>query len=113
MINARRADGQTALLELANRLEIYYAKNFSYREATLGEDNNLNNIMSSFSTQNWYKLKLLSLTDSTFNLAAIPQNSQVNDMKCQTLTLSSEGIKGITSGPIGEPTGTTKECWGN
>ena len=46
-----------------------------------------------------------SPTATAYTLTAAPKNSMAND-KCGTLTLTHQGIKGVTGG-----TGTVDECW--
>ncbi|ARG98899.1 type IV pilin protein [Legionella micdadei] len=109
---ARRIDGQTALLELANRMEEYYSRAHTYRGATIASSG-FNDILStSSSDQNWYHLKIIEQTDTYFNLHAIPAGAQATaDTLCQTFTFNSLGIKGITSGPGGLPLGNSSQCW--
>lgn len=112
IVRARRSDGQTALVELANRLELYYSEQQSYQGATLGTGNASDVSHSIHSPQNWYRLVIALQTDSTFTLHAIPRNAQAHDdLLCQTLTFNSFGVKGIIAGPSGIPTGITAQCW--
>lgn len=110
---ARRSDGQSALLDLASRMERYYSENNTYQTATLGAGNNTTDVLSSTaSPEGWYSLAISSASGSTYTLTATPQNAQATtDTKCQTLTLSSLGVKGIATGPAGTPTGTASICW--
>ena len=109
---ARRSDGQTALLDLANRLERYYSEQQSYEGATLGTGSSTDILPSSYSPQKWYRLVIASQTDTNFTIEAIPGNVQASDdLLCQTLTFNSLGLKGILSGPKGAPTGNLANCW--
>jgi type IV pilus assembly protein PilE len=110
---ARRTDGQAALLDLANRLEEYYAEHNTYSTATLGTGNSETDLLSvDTSPTGWYNLSIITQDDTTFLIQATPKNAQENDTLCQSLTLDSVGEKGITSGPEGEPSGKIEECWG-
>ncbi len=109
---ARRLDGQTALIELANRMENYYMKKQTYQGATLGMGSDNDLLSSNHSPQNWYILVITSQTDSAFSLQAIPRGAQaLDDKACQILSFNSFGQKGITSGPGGAPTATLRQCW--
>jgi type IV pilus assembly protein PilE len=111
LLRARRVDGQTALVELANRLEHYYAQSQSYQGATLGTNSTSDLQSSKYSAQNWYLLVITSQTDQAFYLEAIPPGAQVKDFLCQTLSFNSFGIKGIKAGPAGKPKGRIEQCW--
>ncbi|WP_051555266.1 type IV pilin protein [Legionella fairfieldensis] len=110
IIRTRRVEGQTALLELACRLEHYFTEHRTYKGATLG--NNASNIMSNHSLQNGYVLRIVSQTDSSFALQAIPDKTQAfEDKDCQTLTLDNLGIRGITANSDTTPLATADQCW--
>ena len=112
MTRAHRSDGQTALIDLANRMEHFYSENNDYQKATIGSGKTTDVLSSNLSTEGWYILSITNATDSTYALKAIPILSQAtNDMLCQTLTFNSTGFKGITTGPTGAPTGTLAQCW--
>jgi type IV pilus assembly protein PilE len=94
LTQARRLDGQTALLDLAIRLD---------RQQT----------PKTHSPGGWYVLEVEKLEDKNYQIKAIPQTSQAkHDTRCQTLTLDSNGLEGITNGPHGfTPTGPVDGCW--
>ena len=109
---ARRTDGQAALLDLANRLEDYYAEHTTYATATIGTGNLETDIIPfKTSSAEWYTLNIIMQDNNFFLIQATPQNTQINDLSCQSLTLNSFGEKSIEAGPKGVPTGTAKECW--
>ncbi len=109
---ARRSDGQAALLDLASRMERYYSEENTYATATIGTGNATDVASSNQSPEGWYTLVISSATANSYTLQAIPQNAQATaDTRCQTLTLNSQGVKGITAGPSGTPTGTATDCW--
>ncbi|AHE66727.1 type IV pilin protein [Legionella oakridgensis] len=109
---ARRSDGQSALLDLASRMERYYSENHTYQTATIGTGNATDVLSSAVSPEGWYTLAINNPTTSTYTLQATPRNAQATaDTLCQTLTLNQLGVKGIATGPAGSPTGTASQCW--
>ncbi|WP_278043911.1 type IV pilin protein [Legionella nagasakiensis] len=109
---ARRSDGQSALLDLASRMERYYSEHHTYQTATIGTGNATDVLSSNTSPEGWYSLSISSATGSTYTLQAIPVSTQATlDTLCQTLTLNQLGVKGITTGPAGTPTGNAAQCW--
>lgn len=112
IVNARRTDGQTALLDLASRMEQYYSENHTYQTATIAAGGATDVMDSATSPEGWYVLSISNATPTTYTLQATPQNSQATgDTRCQTLTLNQLGIKDITAGPAGAPTSTAEACW--
>ncbi|OCH98915.1 hypothetical protein A8135_09130 [Legionella jamestowniensis] len=109
--HARRYDGQTALLDLANRMEHFYAENHTYETATLATGQTTDIKETNLSNEKWYRLKIMSQTPHGFILHAIPRDAQSNDKACQTLSLDQAGVKGISAGPINKPTATVIKCW--
>ncbi|WP_133139127.1 MULTISPECIES: type IV pilin protein [Legionella] len=112
IVSARRSDGQSAIMDLASRMERYYSERNTYLNATIGTGG-ANDIRSSnISPEGWYTLSISSQTASTYTLQAIPRNNQGRDDRlCQTLTVNSLGAKGIAAGPGGAPSGTVDQCW--
>ncbi|KTC65767.1 type-IV pilin [Legionella adelaidensis] len=109
---ARRSDGQTALLNLASRMERYYSEHNTYQTATIGAGANTDVLSSNTSPEGWYTLSIATATNSAYTLRATPLSSQATqDKKCQTLTLDNLGLKGITTGPGGAPSGPSSKCW--
>jgi type IV pilus assembly protein PilE len=100
MTKTRRSDGQTALLDLANRMERYFSMNNTYAGATL---NNLG--IGNNSAEGFYRLNINNLSGTTYTLEAIPQGAQASDTECGTLTLDQLGQKGESG------TGTVTSCW--
>jgi type IV pilus assembly protein PilE len=97
VMKARRSEAMGELLELADRLERYYADQGTYcadapacTGATLGA-------AESITAQD----------DISFSLQAAPvaEKSQAKD-KCGTFTLTSLGDKGVTGGSL-----ALKDCW--
>lgn len=112
IIRSRRLDGQTALIDLANRMEHYFSEHHSYEGATLGKDSNPGVIFNNHSHQNWYRLVIKKQSRIDYNLQAIPIGSQgKKDKACQTLGLDSLGQKTVLGGPAGFPKSTVDYCW--
>lgn len=109
---ARRTDAQSALLDLASRMEKYYSENNTYQTATIGAGEATDVLSSNTSPEGWYILSIPNATASAYTLQATPQNTQAAaDTRCQSLTLNHLGVKGMTTGPAGNPTGTIAQCW--
>jgi type IV pilus assembly protein PilE len=102
LLKVHRADGQTALLDLAARMERYYAQNNSYVGATLARLGVKEN-----SPEGFYLLDIPAskLKTNAYVLRAIPRGEQVNDRNCGTLAIDQSGTKSITG------TGKLNRCW--
>ena len=112
LTRTRRLDGQTALLHLASRLEDYYTRENTYQTATLAEGKTSDILSTPTSTGGWYTLTITHITATTYQLQATPIGPQASrDTRCQSLTLSSTGIEGVTTGPAGSPTELARRCW--
>ena len=112
LTRARRSDGQSALLDLANRMEDYYSDRNSYQSATVGTGGGHDVLSRSLTPTNGYTLEIIHATEDTYILQATPTGSQGKaDTRCQSLTFNYLGTKGIASGPQGAPTGTAEQCW--
>ncbi|MDP3560675.1 MAG: type IV pilin protein [Legionellaceae bacterium] len=96
VIRARRIDGQTALFDLANRMEKYYALHHTYQKATIATQANTDILTINTSPEGWYTLSIVEATDTTFQLQATANNSET-DMPCRIFTLNHLGVKSATS----------------
>jgi type IV pilus assembly protein PilE len=119
VVETRRTDGQAGLTQMASRLEKFYTQCGSY--------NNANTIVSgagsfqgctglelghAFSSERNYTMNIVlgpfGATGAAigYTINAVPVGSQATrDTDCQTLTLTSAGVKGQT-GP-----NTEGRCW--
>ena len=95
IVRAHRSDGQLALLDLACRMEMYHAEHNTYKTATIGIGETTDVLSGNRSPEGWYTLSLLQVTDSGYTLQATPD--KIQDKRCQSLTLTSSGVKGITA----------------
>jgi type IV pilus assembly protein PilE len=92
VIRAERMQAEVALMQLAGKLEQYYTINNTYQNAPL-----------EFAEVKHYRMEITSATDTSFAISAYPLEQQ--DKECATLSLKSNGEKGISG------TGTIEECW--
>ena len=112
LIRAHRIDGQSALIELACRMETYHMQNKTYQTATIGTGTKTDVLSSYVTKQGWYRLSINHANDTRYLLQATPINTQaMNDTLCQSLTLDSFGVQGTAAGPAGEPTSSSEHCW--
>ncbi len=109
----RRSDAEASLLDLAARMERYFAENNTYATATIAAGNATTDILSTAtSSSNWYTMSITAQTASTYTLQAMPTGAQgTQDTWCQALTYNSLGQKGVANGPAGAPTWTAAQCW--
>lgn len=101
---AHRTDGQMGLLDLACRMETYYSKHDTYQTATIAAGKSTDVLSRNQSPNGWYTLSITNITSTTYNLQATPTHAQ--DTRCQSLTLDSSGVKGVT-GVVTD----ISQCW--
>lgn len=113
LLRMHRLEGQMALLDLANRMEAYFATFDTYAEASIGSGSERDVLSTAMTSHGWYALSIQSASETHFILQASPQNTQAKyDMRCQTLRFDAQGHQSIAAGPSGNPQGTWQECWG-
>ena len=97
---SRRAEAKGALLDLAARLERYYADNRSYTGATIA------GMLGSATTEHGdYTLSIDSLAADSYTIMAQPGGRQAGDA-CGTFTITSTGVKGVQDGTL-----SSAKCW--
>ncbi|MGE4405575.1 type IV pilin protein [Pseudomonas sp.] len=102
--SAKRADAQTALMELAQFMERYYTGNGRYVDAA-GDAPDLPYTEAPRDGANKsYDLSLAAATASSYTLQAVPKASMTDD-ECGTLTLANTGAKGQDAGAA------AGKCW--
>lgn len=113
IVRVRRIEGQTALLDLANRMEQFYAIQKTYQNATLGTGNASDILPGALSANGWYRLAIVQQTTTTFLLHAIARGNQaVQDKQCPLLTLNSAGNKGVGKAfSTGKKRESLTSCW--
>jgi type IV pilus assembly protein PilE len=103
VLRSHRADGQSALLDLASRQERFVAQNNTY-STNVSAATGLG-LGRTTSAEDYYNLSAARCATGTiatcYILTATAVGSQANDTDCTTLTYDSAGRKG----------GTTAECW--
>jgi type IV pilus assembly protein PilE len=97
---SRRAEGKATLLNLASRMERFYADQSTYTGATVAA------LLGSTTTENgYYTISINPLAAESYTLLSAPANDQVNDTRCGTFSLTSLNVKGAT-GTLG-----AAPCW--
>jgi type IV pilus assembly protein PilE len=112
LTQSRRIEGKTALIELATRMEIFYAQHQTYEFAKIGS-HTVNDVLSHAITPNQlYALSIRQASTEGYLLEATPIGIQARrDKQCQSFTLNHSGEKNIARGPMGEPQGILEQCW--
>jgi type IV pilus assembly protein PilE len=117
LVQARRADGQSALLQVAAQLEKYYSQCGAFT-ATVGSGSISGCTglgMPTNSAERHYTVAVTALGAAgavpaqTYTLTATPAagSSQTGDTECAALTLTNTGLKGTT----GTFNATPERCW--
>lgn len=102
---ARRADAQTALLELAQFMERHYTANGKYLTAANAAPDLPFDQAPKDGGAKYYDLSFSAApTASSYTLRAVPKGSMAGD-SCGTLTLSNTGAKGQAAGA------SLATCW--
>ncbi len=98
VMKTRHAEAKVALMEMASRLEYYYAEHHTYESASKNDSEN-----SFKSAEGYYQLHVLQQSSSDFMIEASPV---FQDATCGSFRLNAIGQKSITG------TGTVASCWG-
>lgn len=106
LIKTRRCDGQSALLDLANRLEQYFSEHQTYQSASIASHKTTDVLSSSESAGHWYHLSITHQSDEDYSIKATPFGPQASDT-CQALSFNSQGIKSATAANEDN----TIQCW--
>jgi type IV pilus assembly protein PilE len=106
IINGRRADGSTALLDLANRMEQYYAQNNTFATATVAAGVAATDVLTSnVSAQGYYTVSIEAQAANTYTIRASRAGAQTVDTLCGDFKLTSAGVKIVTG------TFAVARCW--
>lgn len=112
MSKTRRSDCSGALVSLGSAMERHYTLNSTYLGAAASGGNT--GAPAIFNTScpvdggvATYNLTIQAATASTYTVRAAPTGAQTGD-KCGNLTLTSTGLKGVTSAATGV---TWEQCW--
>ena len=98
----RRGDGKQALVELAQKLERFYAERGTYAGAMLGRGG----IYPAASSGGFYALSITTQTADSFVIAATPQGVQVGDT-CAALGTNQFGEQTVSTAA----TVPAAQCW--
>ncbi len=101
--SSRRADGQVALLEAAQKMERYFTNNNTYVGATIGDG--ANDLIFKTSEREYYLLSFPGNDNPSaraFTIRATAQNEQLKDTDCEYMEIDHLGRK--TSHP-------SDSCW--
>lgn len=111
-MRTHRVEGQTALLDLAHRMEQYFAEQNTYQTATIAQ-NKSSDILSTYNSPNgWYLLSIVEATPTAYTLQATLQKSQaMQDPDCATLTFNHLGQKGSSTTTERSERTQKKQCW--
>lgn len=99
VLKTRRAEGKTALNEVASRLERCFTRFNNYTP-------NCNGVASMTSENGFYQVSASAIAASSYTLQAAPVPGRHADPKCGTLTLNHVGVRGQSGSP---PSGY--QCW--
>jgi len=93
---ARRTEGMGALLELAARLEGYYADHGTYQGATLGSA--ANDLFPVLTRNGYYALRIDTQSATGYTVSATPtRRAQQNRDRCGRFMLNSLGIRSVSN----------------
>lgn len=98
--STRRAEGKSALMQVAQALERCYTRFSAYNNGGCGVTFPVS------SQEGHYSVTSVALTASAFTLSAAPQGPQTSDTKCGSLRLTSTGVQGSQGGLT-----DTNGCW--
>lgn len=104
VLKSWRGKAKACLLENAQWLERSYTTNGRYDQAA-GVATVLPALACTQELAQRYAIALAAVARQTYTLSATPQGSQVNDTRCNVLTLDQTGQKTFTG------TGIVAECW--
>jgi type IV pilus assembly protein PilE len=105
VMKTRRSTGLSALLDLATRLEHYYADHNTYTGAILGA--NTGSIYPAASRSGDYRLAINIQNDLYYKISATPTVRRKQDRdRCGTFTLDSLGSRGLSGNAI-----DIRQCW--
>jgi len=106
---ARRSEGQVALLELAQKMERYYAEHNSFIGASL-ESVGSATTSGDNPKEAYYQLAVSNTTATSFEIIATPTAAQMNqDKRCGILAINELGQKGILKN--GQSFEAAPSCW--
>jgi type IV pilus assembly protein PilE len=112
ILRSHRVEGQTALLDLAHRMEHYFAEQNTYQTATIAQNKSSDILSTNYSPNGWYLLSIIKATQTAYTLQAALQRSQaLQDSTCATLTFNHLGQKGSLPTIESSERKSKTQCW--
>jgi len=109
VLQSRRPDAKTAMLDLAAREERYYTVNNTYTNSAASLGYAALPVGLGTGATPDYTLSVSAFTQTTFTLQAVPQNAQANDT-CGTYQLDNLGNQ-LNIYPTAGAAATIAGCW--
>jgi type IV pilus assembly protein PilE len=102
VLRSHRAEGKSALLNIAAAQEKFYVQNNTYADDDLLEDAPPDGLGISATTENgYYTIEITDGDDDSYSVTATAAGHQADDTDCTTFTLNQAGQK----------TASSTECW--
>lgn len=102
VLRANRSDGQTALLDLSQRMERCFSEFQAYNNAACEA---LVAVGGGIDSPDAHYTLTIAATASTYTATATPQGAQTDDTKCDALSIDQAGVKTEAG------SGTLDDCW--
>jgi type IV pilus assembly protein PilE len=100
ILKTNRSQAHITLLHVAAELEHFHALHHTYKGA------NLDNMpISGYANNQTYVLEISDTTENHYKITAIPQQAQLKDTLCGSLSLNEMGNKEVTG------SGNVPDCW--
>lgn len=108
VVETRRQEGRSLLLEAQQRMERCYASSMAYDESAGGEcDQATTDLAGKDSENDFYTLSIPSISANSYTLRATPQNEHSGD-PCGNLEIDNTGAKAVNGAASGY---TSDDCW--
>ncbi|SMP63939.1 type IV pilus assembly protein PilE [Desulfonatronum zhilinae] len=104
--NARRADGKTALVEAAQRMERHFTNNHTF--GVIDSGNYTGATIPAESESGYYALEVTVANATAFTIQATAQGKQAGDTLCANMTINHLGQRGAKNDQNSDTTG---DCW--
>ena len=105
VIRSHRSDATVALTEIANLQEKFYSNNLRYAATLTQNPSGAGLFYPAQSANRMYNLSVLGVTTTTgYTLQAQATGTQLEDSRCQAMTLNSLGQRGSSPGSV-------DTCW--
>ncbi len=107
LIEARRTNAVSLLLQAASAEQRYYTVNNGYTTnlSALGFSATAQKAGIASTTSHYYSMTVTSTSPASFTLTATPENAQKADTECGTFSINALGHESVTG------TDTAQHCW--